>query len=557
MGECESNSSSCGNGNIINNNSTSSRCSGNSVQMLGYKSSQGSTVETASTQSNPIRSCRSTDGSITGKELHRSKSCCEISRISSSQSYVSSVPPSHLPLNPHIHQPPDPENTCIRSTEFYHSKSDSAEDVIQLTDVNYLMDRRHHHRQYLYSDDSVISYPGKHCHSMRRDPFFAQSHSIVKNNFSHRLSSEDQGSAISPPTRSLNPLMLSSLERGEVGREELLFGVPSNNDASHEQETEILDQGSTHNNNSSSSSRRSRVAFLRSYFETGTLSGPDIDESSGQHVSQSSCRNSTRESGIRHVLQQQQPRPHPKLAFKNQDHELNVQQRQQKHQQQPLSDFEVHETSDGSSVKRCTSPTSCSRYQDHCVNMSEDEDNKSTIASLRPMIHARFRNSPPPASMKINVSSDPQNPMAIEVHGLSSTLRQRFSELLKATSNIEADIKENFMEEISDLRKQEKEISFIPLLIICCAKTLLATAEKLAVFDLLPKHDKEMLLKGSLTEILFLQSLKYYNHRDQCWNFGSSNSEVSVLYTFFMCLNLEKILNNESHLDLHRTSYPL
>ena len=202
------------------------------------------------------------------------------------------------------------------------------------------------------------------------------------------------------------------------------------------------------------------------------------------------------------ILEQRltQPRPPPKVAHK-QEHSALSQEKQSVWQ--------------GSTEKRAMD------YGDPMPLTPEP------ATAPRKLVHPKFRRSPP-ASLTVNIGRDPERSQVIHVTGLSSTERMRFIEIMNAMRSIETGVGSNFRKQTEEIRLQEKETSFVPLVILVCAKTLLRFAEKLAVFPLLPRQDKEVLLKGSLTEILFLRSAKFFSRSGQCWIFGPGNSTVSI-----------------------------
>lgn len=172
-----------------------------------------------------------------------------------------------------------------------------------------------------------------------------------------------------------------------------------------------------------------------------------------------------------------------------------------------------------------TSEDSCESEpgrNDGVVSASAGYGSGCTTVS-RKLIHPKFKH--PAVSLTIELSSK----RVIHVKSLSSTERIRFKEFMDATRCMMTGVGTNFRMMAEKIRKDEKETSFIPTVILVCAKMLLAIAEKLAVFSLLPRQDKEVLLKGSLTEILFLQSAKFFNPSLKCWDFGSDETEVSIL----------------------------
>lgn len=197
-----------------------------------------------------------------------------------------------------------------------------------------------------------------------------------------------------------------------------------------------------------------------------------------------------------------QPRPHPKIAFKKEQADLIT---------VPRAKDLVHTAGD----------------EEQTSLSSPDAEQLVRTMEPRKLVHPKFRKCPP-VSLTINISNDPEKVQVIQVSGISSTERMRFMEILNATQSVETGVGSNFRRQSDEIHRQEKETSFVPLVILVCAKTLLAIAEKLAVFDLLPRQDKENLLKGSLTEILFLRSAKFFNRSSQCWIFGSTDSTVSI-----------------------------
>lgn len=200
-----------------------------------------------------------------------------------------------------------------------------------------------------------------------------------------------------------------------------------------------------------------------------------------------------------------QPRLHPKMAFKKEHNDCLA--REKEHVP----------------AEREKEPSDCGKEKPLAAALQSIP----AVVPQRKLIHPKFRRSPP-ATLTIDIHSGPEERLVVQVTGLSSTERMRFMEIMNAMASIESVVGSSFRKQTDEIRRQEKETSFVPLVILVCAKTMLRFAEKLAAFSLLPQQDKEVLLKGSLTEILLLRSAKFFSRVDQCWIFGPGDSTVCL-----------------------------
>lgn len=196
------------------------------------------------------------------------------------------------------------------------------------------------------------------------------------------------------------------------------------------------------------------------------------------------------------------PRLHPKLAYKR-DHGDG--------RNFPPIDFSAlaHRRADN--------------QQSAAQDLSSKEDSRSSSQGKQML--PKFRKSPPP-SLTINMSADIAKAQMIEISGLSSTHRMRFIELIEATQGIEGDV----LTMIRTKCLQNSNTSFLPIVVNVCAEAMKTIACRLSIYGLLTGDDKRCLLQGSLTEILFLRSARFFNQYTHSWIFGPVVPQVSLCF---------------------------